>query len=135
MNTFVMHLCAADRHERVDAVARFVGEDASGRFGILARHDRFMTTLTFGLARWKCATGDWEYLGLPGGLLYFRDDELRISTRRYLRDADPDRLARAVSLELLEEERALRTTRQTLHEIETEMLRRLTELEREPHRW
>ena len=39
------------------AVTSFVGEDASGSFGLLPRHDRFMTVLTFGLARLLLADG------------------------------------------------------------------------------
>ena len=69
MNTFTLHLFAADRTEVIENVASFNGEDASGRFGLLARHDRFMTVLTFGLARMALADGGTDYLGFPGGLL------------------------------------------------------------------
>jgi F-type H+-transporting ATPase subunit epsilon len=82
VNTFAVQLLAADRGERVDGVASFVGEDASGSFGLMARHQRFMTVLAFGLARLTLADGSRRYLGLPGGLLYFVDNELRIFTRR-----------------------------------------------------
>jgi F-type H+-transporting ATPase subunit epsilon len=128
MNTFTLHLFAADRYERIEGVASFVGEDKSGKFGLLARHDRFMTALTFGLARLLLADGSREYLGLPGGLLYFIDNELRISTRRYLRDTNAERIAEVLTRELLEEERALRETRRKLHRLEAEMLRRLAQL-------
>ena len=130
MTGFTLHLFAADRYERVDAVRGFVGEDASGSFGLLPRHDRFMTVLAFGLARLVLADASREYLGFPGGLLYFRDNELRISTRRYLRDTDAERIAGALSRELLQEEQALAETRRKLHRLEAEMLRRLAQLER-----
>jgi F-type H+-transporting ATPase subunit epsilon len=130
MTGFTLHLFAADRYERIDAVRGFVGEDASGSFGLLARHDRFMTVLAFGLARLVLADASREYLGFPGGLLYFRDNELRISTRRYLRDTDAERIAGALSRELLQEEQALAETRRKLHRLEAEMLRRLAQLER-----
>jgi F-type H+-transporting ATPase subunit epsilon len=131
MNTFTLHLFAADRYESIGSVASFTGEDKSGRFGLLARHDRFMTALTFGLARVLLADGSREYLGFPGGLLYFVGNELRISARRYLRDTDVERIAHALTRELLEEERALHETRRKLHRLETEMLRRLAQLGRE----
>ena len=130
MTGFTLHLFAADRYERIDAVTSFVGEDASGSFGLLPRHDRFMTVLTFGLARLVLADANREYLGFPGGLLYFKDNELRISTRRYLRDTDVERIAGALSRELLQEEQALAETRRKLHRLEAEMLRRLAQLER-----
>ena len=128
MNTFTLHLFAADRYERIEEVASFVGEDKSGSFGLQARHDRFMTALTFGLARLLLADGSREYLGLPGGLLYFVDNELRISTRRYLRDTNADNLAQALTRELLDEEQALNETRRKLHRLEAEMLKRLAQL-------
>jgi F-type H+-transporting ATPase subunit epsilon len=128
MNTFTLHLLAADRTEIIENVASFTGEDKSGSFGLLAQHDRFMTSLTFGLARLALADGSREYLGFPGGLLYFVDSELRISTRRYLRDTDVGRITQALTRELLEEEQALEQTRRKLHRLETEMLRRLAEL-------
>lgn len=131
MNTFTLHLFAADRYEQIGNVASFTGEDQSGRFGLLARHERFMTALTFGLARLLLADGSREYLGFPGGLLYFVGNELRISTRRYLRDTDVERIAHALTRELLEEDRALHETRRKLHRLETEMLRRLAQLGRE----
>ena len=128
MNTFTLHLFAADRYERIENVAGFTGEDKSGSFGLLARHERFMTALTFGLARLLMADGSREYLGFPGGLLYFIDNELRISTRRYLRDTDVERIARSLTRELLEEEQALEQTRRKLHRLEAEMLRHLAQL-------
>ena len=131
MTGFTLHLFAADRYERIDAVRSFLGEDASGSFGLLPRHDRFMTVLTLGLARLLLADASREYLGFPGGLLYFRDNELRISTRRYLRDTDVGRIAGALSRELLQEEQALAETRRKLHRLEAEMLRRLAQLERD----
>jgi len=128
MNTFTLHLFAADRTEIIEHVTSFTGEDKSGSFGLLARHERFMTVLTFGLARLLMADGSHEYLGFPGGLLYFIDNELRISTRRYLRDTDVERIAQALTRELLEEEQALTETRRKLHRLEAEMLRRVAQL-------
>ncbi|PIV89362.1 MAG: hypothetical protein COW48_00820 [Hydrogenophilales bacterium CG17_big_fil_post_rev_8_21_14_2_50_63_12] len=131
MNTFTLHLFAADRTEVLAGVTSFTGEDASGSFGLLANHDRFMAALTFGLARLALADGRREYLGFPGGLLYFIDNELRISSRRYLRDTDVERITQALTRELLEEERALEQTRRKLHRLETEMLRSLALLGQE----
>ena len=131
MNTFTLHLFAADRYERIADVASFTGEDKSGSFGLLARHERFMTALTFGLAHLRMADGSHVYLGFPGGLLYFIDNELRISARRYLRDTDVERIAQALTRELLEEEQALEQTRRKLHRLETEMLRSLALLGQE----
>jgi len=128
VSTFTVLLFAADRTETIADVAAFTGEDASGSFGVLAHHDRFMTALTFGLARLQLADGSRQYLGFPGGLLYFVDNELRISSRRYLRDTDVARITEALTRELLEEEQALEQIRRKLHRLESEMLLRLAQL-------
>jgi F-type H+-transporting ATPase subunit epsilon len=128
MSTFTLHLLAAERTETIANVASFTGEDSSGSFGLLARHERFMTALTFGLARLLHADGSLEYLGFPGGLLYFANNELRISTRRYLRDTDVGRIAEALTRELLEEEKELAETRRKLRRLEARMLKCLAQL-------
>ncbi|MBK8119479.1 MAG: F0F1 ATP synthase subunit epsilon [Sulfuritalea sp.] len=131
MSGFTLNLLATDRSECIDGVTSFVGEDKSGSFGLLPGHERFMTVLGFGLARVRRTDDQWEYLGFPGGLLYFLGNECRISTRRYLRDTDVTRIAGVLSREMLEEERALDETRHKLHRLEAEMLKRLAELGRE----
>jgi F-type H+-transporting ATPase subunit epsilon len=131
MSGFTVHLLAVDRSERIDGVKSFIGEDRSGSFGLMAGHERFMTVLSYGLARVRLADDSWQYLGLPGGLLYFIDNECRISTRRYVRGTDVTRIAEALTRELLEEEKTLSITRLKLHQLEAEMLKELAQLERE----
>ena len=99
MKGFSLVLRDAGRTERIEGVTSFVGEDASGRFGILPNHARFMTVLNFGLARFRCTEAPWQYLALPGALLYFVDNEMHITTRHYLKDKDFRRISR-----LLDEE-------------------------------
>jgi F-type H+-transporting ATPase subunit epsilon len=130
MNTFTIILQDATRIERVEGVTAFVGEDASGSFGILAQHARFMTTLVMGLARYSFCADRWRYLALPGGVLYFRDNILTLSTRRYLQDDDYTRISAALKEQLLAEEERLRDTKQSLRRMEEEVLRRMWELGR-----
>jgi F-type H+-transporting ATPase subunit epsilon len=130
VRTFALHLRDAFHHEQVDAVEAFVGRDATGAFGLLAGHERFMTSLVFGLARFRCAGMAWEYLAVPGALLYFRDDALFLNTRRYLRDLDYGRISSLLLDRLAAEERELASIQESLHRLEGEMLRRLWELGR-----
>jgi F-type H+-transporting ATPase subunit epsilon len=134
MKPFVLHLQSATQYERIEEVTAFVGQDASGSFGILAGHERLMTPLSFGLARFR--TGDaWEFLALPGAILYFTDNQLFLNTRRYLRDQDCMRITRALDEQLLAEESALRQVKESLHRLEEEMFKRLWSLgrSREPY--
>ncbi len=125
MNGFVVKLLHATGSETIENVISFVGEDASGSFGILAGHRRMMTTLVTGLARFRTRRNDWRYLALPGALLYFNDDVLTIGTRRYLVDDDYMRISQALQEQLIAEEEELRVIKEGLHRMEEEILKRL----------
>jgi F-type H+-transporting ATPase subunit epsilon len=130
MRTLVLHLESATQYERVDGVVSFVGEDASGSFGILPGHARMSTVLEFGLARFRVSGPRWEYVAAPGAIVHHVDDQLHFSTRRYLRDTDLERVRVALEEELRREEEALRSVRQSLRRLEDEMFRRLWQLQR-----
>jgi len=127
---FTLRLQDATRGEEVMGVTSFVGEDASGSFGILAGHARMMATLMIGLARFRTGDGTWQYLALPGAVLYFHDNVLTLSTRRYLQDSDYMRISEALQQQLLAEEEDLHVLKESLHRMEEEILKRLSELGR-----
>jgi len=130
MTPFVMYLQSATQYERIEGLTMFVGEDASGSFGIMAGHHRMMTTLQFGLARFCTDGSEWQFLALPGGVLYFVNNELFLNTRRYLRDKDGARITQALEQQLRREEAALRELKESLHRLEEEMFKRLWKLGR-----
>jgi F-type H+-transporting ATPase subunit epsilon len=130
MSGFVLHLQGATQYERVEGVRSFVGEDASGAFGILPGHARFMTSLLFGLARFRTGERAWQFLALPGALLYFSDNALYLCTRRYLCDPDYARISAALEQQLLAEEQDLRGMKDSLRRMEEGMLRRLWQMRR-----
>lgn len=125
MNRFVLHLQSATQYERIEQVTAFVGQDASGSFGIMAGHQRLMTPLLFGLARFRIEDDEWQFLALPGALLYFVNNELFLNTRRYLRDRDCTRITHALDDQLRAEETALHQVKESLHRLEEEMFKRL----------
>ena len=130
MKAFTLQLQDATRSEEIAGVTSFVGEDASGSFGILAGHARIMTSLIIGLARFRIGEDAWQYLALPGAVLYFHDKVLTLSTRHYLLDDDYMRISQALQQQLLGEEETLRTMKESLHRMEEAFLRRLWELSR-----
>jgi len=127
---FVLHLQEATRYERIEDVAAFVGEDDSGSFGIHARHERMTTTLVFGLARFRVSDEDWQFLALPGAVLYFRDNELFLNTRRSFRSDDYQKIRALLDEELQAEEQALREIKISLRRMEDELLKRLSQIGR-----
>jgi len=131
MNAFTLLVQDATNAQRFPGVTSFVGEDASGSFGILAGHARMMTTLVVGLARFRVGDDAWQYLALPGGVLYFADDTLTLSTRRFLLGGDYTRISVELEQQLVAEEQALRTIKSSLHRMEEEILKRLWEADRD----
>lgn len=130
MKTFTLRLQDATRAEVVAGVTSFVGEDATGSFGILAGHARMLAVLVVGLARFRVGSGGWRYLAMPGAVLYFRDNLLTLSTRRYLLDDDYMRISQALQQQLLVEEEKLHATKESLQQMEEAVLRRLWEMGR-----
>lgn len=130
MSAFTMHVQSATQYEQIEDVTSFVGEDASGSFGIRARHARMMTALSYGLARYRLQDGSWHYLAFPGGILYFVNNALYISTRRFLHDTDYERISTGLLEQLLKEEEDLRVAREHLYRLEQEMFRRMWKMGR-----
>lgn len=130
MSGFVLNLFDATREQRITGVTSFIGNDASGSFGIKAHHAHFMTTLVFGLARFCVGESDWQYLALPGAVAYFKNNELTLSTRHFLIDTDPERISDLLQEQLLAEETELRATRESLQRMEQAMLQRMWKLKR-----
>ena len=131
MKSFTLMLKDSVSLKQIDAVESFIGEDASGSFGIQAGHARFMTCLNFGLARFKTAADPWQYLALPGALLYFSDNTLHLVSRRHFIDVDFHRISQQLQQQLLEEERALLGVRKSLSDLERAMLKRLWQIGQE----
>jgi F-type H+-transporting ATPase subunit epsilon len=128
MKDFEMEVRAAGQTLQVPGVVSFIGEDASGSFGLQAGHARFMTLLEFGLARFRTAETDWQYLALPGALLDFTEGRLWIGARRFLLDSDYARISRLLQAQLRADEQALAETKASLRRMEEALMRRLWQL-------
>lgn len=130
MRAMTLQLYHATGSERFDGVTSFVGEDASGSFGILPGHVRMMTALDVGLVRFRVGANDWHYLALPGGILCAGGDRVTICTRRCLHDTDFRRMGALLAELQRADHETLGGIRESLHRLEEEMLRRLREIER-----
>ncbi|HTX55701.1 MAG TPA: hypothetical protein VMD47_01220 [Candidatus Acidoferrales bacterium] len=124
MRIFAIELSSEDVYEHIDGVTSFVASDASGSFGILADREPLVTTLAWGLCWMR--TGDGEhYLALPGGVLYFAENVLRICTRRYVRADDPSHIVERLNDDMRAEHAVTRDMHQLLHKLDRELLTRL----------
>ncbi|MDH4224087.1 MAG: F0F1 ATP synthase subunit epsilon [Deltaproteobacteria bacterium] len=136
MSTFTLVLQDATQTLAVEGVRSFVGEDHTGQFGILANHTRMMTLMSFGLARFtrdqEEGVDEWEYLALPGGVLYFLNNRLTLSTSHFLMGGDKSALAVELETRLRKELEQKREFKESLKRLEQEMFRRLWKTEYEP---
>ena len=130
MKSFELILQDTTHTQHYDGVSSFVGEDGSGGFGILPGHARMMTALVMGLARFRIGEQNWQYIATAGAMLYFRDNQLLLSTRHFLIDTDYMRISTALGEQLLEEESQLHSQKQGLRRMEEETLKRLWDLAR-----
>lgn len=133
MRVMTLQLRHSTGSESFANVTSFVGEDASGVFGILPGHSRMMTALGVGLARFRIGADEWHYLALPGGILSGGGDSLTLCTRRYLHDTELHRMGNLLAELQQADQEALGGIRESLHRLEEEMLRRLREIERGSH--
>ncbi|MDI3325628.1 F0F1 ATP synthase subunit epsilon [Pontibacterium granulatum] len=124
MKSFTLRLQDATQSLEMKGITSFVGEDASGSFGILAGHARMMTSLVIGMARFYTGK-QWQFIAVPGALLYFNNNILTLSTRRYLVDDNYERISDALQQQILVEEEKLRSMKNSLYHMEEEMLKRL----------
>lgn len=108
----------------------FVGQDDTGSFGILAGHGRMMTALVYGLSRFRTAEGEWTYVALPGGILYFAGNALYVTTTRYFLDRSYEKISTTLLHEMISEEEALKAVKENIAKLEQEMMRRLWQIER-----
>ncbi|WKE64221.1 F0F1 ATP synthase subunit epsilon [Gallaecimonas kandeliae] len=130
MKGFELRLLDTGGTRTITGVSRFVGEDGSGSFGILPGHGRFMASLVMGLARFRVQEGGWQYLALPGALLYFQGGRLTLVSRHYLLDDDYNRISEALARQLLAEEEKLHGIKESLERMEEALMKRLWEMGR-----
>ncbi len=131
MKSFTLQVYDSRKHAEIERVVSFVGQDASGGFGILPGHAPLMTVLVFGLARFRQMDKGWEYLAMPGAVLYFADNLLRLVCRHYLLDSEYVRISTKLMEEIVAEEEQLREVRESLRNMEEALFKRLWELRRQ----
>lgn len=130
MKGFVLQLLDATHAKEIIGVTSFVGEDASGSFGLLPGHIRFMTILSTGIAKYRIGDSDWKYLAAPGGVIYFHNNRLTLCTYRFVLDDDYLRISQTLQEQLLGEEKKRQRVKESLHHMEEAILNRLWEMGR-----
>lgn len=131
VNTFTLNVFQSVGSETIAELVLLSGEDASGRFGIQARHANFMTVLSSGLVKLTFTDQHTEFLAVPGGLLHVQESVATLHTRRCWRGVDAAQMDSLLRQDLEAASRSLHNIKSNLAQIEDTMLRRLMQLERE----
>lgn len=126
MRTFAIELSSEQSTERIEEAVSFTGRDETGSFGILGAHEPFATILSWGLCSFRTtASPAHRYLAVPGGVLLFSQDVLRICARRIVRGGDPEQIVKHLTDETRVEEEQTRELHELLKDLDRELLRRL----------
>ncbi|QSR89120.1 hypothetical protein IT6_02190 [Methylacidiphilum caldifontis] len=131
MATFELNLIDATKQLSRKDVTLFHGSDHSGQFGIMAKHESFMTSLLLGLY-WFYVLNDPDpnYLALAGGILYFKKNVLWIVTPHFFVDKDMKRISVNLEQELKKEEEQRKEMKERAKNLEKEMLKRMWEIQK-----
>lgn len=125
MKTFRLHLMSPQKEEWIEDAVSFTARDLSGSFSLLADAARRMTVLTFGLAQVRTAGEKTEYLALPGGLLYFLRNEIRLAATNYVRDSSYETITAALNRDIQKGEAEILETKKSIRRLDDEILKRL----------
>jgi F-type H+-transporting ATPase subunit epsilon len=128
MSSFRVRLQSPTRAETIDGVVSFTGKDKSGSFGILPYAYWRTTALSYGMGTVRKADGTTEYLALPGGILYFKSNELKIATRSFIRSSKAEEITEALANQIRKNEESIRGIKQSIHRLDDELLKRLTSI-------
>lgn len=114
-----------------ERVVKIVAEATNGSFALLPRHVDFVAPLTAGVLAYQAMGGEERFLGVDEGFLVKTAATVRISTRNALHETTLERLQSRIHAEF--EERSAReiAARSALARLETGLIRRFVELERQ----
>lgn len=124
-NCFKLRLLSSTQSHDCNVVRHFIGADESGSFGILPDHERFITAVEFGLSRYQTDKDQWVFIASPGGVIYFSENILHFSTRRYFLSEDYVSISTLLQQQLSEEGKSLIEIQQSLRNMEQAMLSRI----------
>jgi F-type H+-transporting ATPase subunit epsilon len=128
MKSFTILLHSPNDSVILPDVVYFKGRDASGSFGLMAHHERFMTVHEFGLAVVRMVGDKTRYVALPSALIYFVGNKLLLATRRFIISPDKEEVIAAISGIMRDEEEARTSLTNSIREMEQELTRKLWEL-------
>ena len=128
MTPFTLVLMDCTRKEQIDGAHSFVATDRSGRFGLQAGHETFVTCLQPGLARYKTDDSHWHYTAQPGATLWFHNNRLQLMTTQFVLSDSRQQLLHLLETRWQQESETQDTTLRNVTQMEQALARRLWEM-------
>lgn len=113
-----------------EEVTRIRAEADNGWFGLLPRHVDFVTALVPGILTFQPRGKPQEYLAVDRGILVKCGPEVSVSTRNAVHGTNLERLKHDVEAQFREREEQERKARAFEAKLESDLVRRLLEAER-----
>ncbi|MGI4993005.1 hypothetical protein ACRXCV_10260 [Halobacteriovorax sp. GFR7] len=126
MKTFSIMILTPRERLKIDNVVCFTGHDESGSFNILANASRRMTILSFGLASFRDVKDQNEFLAIYEGVLYFKENELKIIAPFFYRSKVYDEIHQKVDEYFKLRESAIKEKKRNLNKLDQEILKQIT---------
>jgi F-type H+-transporting ATPase subunit epsilon len=111
-------------------VVRIRAKAENGWFGLLPRHIDYVTALAPGVLTFQAAGKPEEYLAIDYGILVKCGREVKVSTRNAVRGTSLEELKEQVKTRFLAREEVEAKARSWEVKLETELVRRLLEVEK-----
>jgi len=113
-----------------EPVVRIKAEAENGWFGLLPHHVDFVTALVPGILTFERPGVAEEYLAVDHGILVKCGSDVSVSTRNAVRGTNLEELQRDVEKQFREREEQEKKTRAFEAKLETDLVRRLLEAEK-----
>lgn len=113
-----------------EQVVRIKGEAENGWFGLLPKHVDFTTALVPGILTFERKNGPEEYLAVDHGILVKCGTEVSVSTRNAVRGTNLEELKKDVEKQFRDREEQEKKARAFEAKLETDLVRRLLEAEK-----
>jgi|AGBJ01.1.fsa_nt_gi F-type H+-transporting ATPase subunit epsilon len=114
----------------VENISFFRAEDKSGSFGILPRHTAFLTVLESAIAIAEIDDKE-HYYAFNGGILSFKNNDLKIMTQEFIESDDLNRLLDSIKYAFKVQEEQERLFSDNIENLQNAFIKKLIEMERD----
>lgn len=111
-------------------VSKITAEAENGSFGLLPRHQDFVTALAAGILTFTLPNGQEEFLAVDEGILVKQGADVRVSTRNAVLGQQLGELKHMIEERFKKLDEFEKKSRDALYKMEADLVRRFLEFEK-----